>query len=143
MQLCLCLTPTQLMTWYPNAHVKISAPVLCEIRALIFNDSLSSGGFLSSTVRKRAPAVPIYKKSNNIDVSNYRPISLLPLISRFFEKLANQQLQCPKNSESQFDTQNCLGCYTKLNLESKFHAEVATYLSHLEFKILYILIIIL
>ena len=31
---------------------------------------------------------------------------------------------------SQFATQNCLGSYLKLNLGSKFHAEVVTHLPH-------------
>ena len=43
---------------------------------------------------------------------------------------------------SQFPTQNCLDCYSKLNLSSKFHAEIA-YLLHLKLRTLYILNIIL
>ena len=39
---------------------------------------------------------------------------------------------------SQFATQNCLGSYSKLNLGSKFHAEVATYLPHIKFKKIYL-----
>ena len=38
---------------------------------------------------------------------------------------------------SQFATQNCLGCYSKLNLGSKFHAEVETHLPHIKLKTLY------
>ena len=37
---------------------------------------------------------------------------------------------------SQFVTQNCLGCFSKLNLGSKFHAEVATHLFHIKLKTL-------
>ena len=40
-------------------------------------------------------------------------------------------------------TQNCLGCQSKLNLGSKFCAEVAPHLPHLKLKILYTLNIIL
>ena len=29
---------------------------------------------------------------------------------------------------SQFASQNCLGCYSKLNMDSKFHAGIATHL---------------
>ena len=36
----------------------------------------------------------------------------------------------------QFTTQNCLGCYSKLNLGSKFHAEVATHLPHIKLRTL-------
>ena len=44
---------------------------------------------------------------------------------------------------SQFATQNCLSCYSKLNLGSKFHAEVATHLSYIKLRTLYTLNIIL
>ena len=37
---------------------------------------------------------------------------------------------------SQFATQNCLHCYSKLNLGSKFHAEIATYLHHIKLRTL-------
>ena len=32
---------------------------------------------------------------------------------------------------SQFATQNCLSCYSKLNLDSKFYAKVITHLPHM------------
>ena len=38
---------------------------------------------------------------------------------------------------SQFATLNCPGCYSKLNLNSEFHAEVATNLPHLKLRTLY------
>ena len=44
---------------------------------------------------------------------------------------------------SQFATQNCLGCYSKLNLGSEFHAEVDTRLPHIKLRTLYTLNIIL
>ena len=44
---------------------------------------------------------------------------------------------------SQFATQNCLGCNSKLNLSSKFHAEVATHLPHLKLRTLRTLTMIL
>ena len=43
----------------------------------------------------------------------------------------------------QFATQNCLACYSKLNLGGKFYAEVATHLPHKKLKTLYTLNIIL
>ena len=39
---------------------------------------------------------------------------------------------------SQFATQNCLGCYSKLNLGSKFYANVATHLPHIKVRTLFI-----
>ena len=43
----------------------------------------------------------------------------------------------------QFANQNCLGCYSKLNLVSKFHAEVATQPPHIKLKTIYTLNIVL
>ena len=39
---------------------------------------------------------------------------------------------------SQFATQNCLGCYPKLNLGSKFHTEYATHLPHIKLRTIYL-----
>ena len=41
---------------------------------------------------------------------------------------------------SQFATQNCFGCYSKLNLGIKFHAEVATHLPRIKLRALYIFV---
>ena len=36
--------------------------------------------------------VPVYKKDDNTNFSNYRPISLLPSMSKIFEKVIIEQL---------------------------------------------------
>ena len=41
---------------------------------------------------------------------------------------------------SQFATQNCLDCYSKLNLGSKFHADVATHLPYIKLRTLHVYI---
>jgi hypothetical protein len=41
---------------------------------------------------KEAQVVPCYKKSNTLDKSNDRPVSILPVISKFFERAINDQL---------------------------------------------------
>ena len=43
----------------------------------------------------------------------------------------------------QFATQNCLGYYSKLNLGSKFLAEMAIHFPHIKLRILYTLKVIL
>ena len=42
---------------------------------------------------KVAKLKPLYKKGSKLDPKNYRPISLLPLISKIFEKIIHTQTQ--------------------------------------------------
>ncbi len=51
----------------------------------IINKSFNCG-IVPSTL-KRSRVIPIYKSGNKDDLINYRPISLLPVISKVFEKL--------------------------------------------------------
>ena len=41
---------------------------------------------------KRAQVVPLYKKGSAKEISNYRPISLLPFFSKILEKLVHKRL---------------------------------------------------
>ena len=43
---------------------------------------------------KWADIIPIHKKDSTTDKENYRPISLLPTISKIFERLVEKQLKC-------------------------------------------------
>ena len=56
----------------------------------IFNLSLSTG--CCPDLLKIAKIVPIYKKDDPIKVTNYRPISLLPCISKILEKLVYKRM---------------------------------------------------
>ena len=63
----------------------IAAP-LCNI----FNCSIAAGSFPSAW--KTGLVVPIYKKGEHSNVSNYRPITILPVISRLFERIVIKSL---------------------------------------------------
>ena len=58
--------------------------------ATICNLSFSTGVF--PAILKTAKVIPIRKKNSKLEVSNYRPISLLCNIDKFFEKLMHRRL---------------------------------------------------
>lgn len=60
-----------------------------EIKKII-NLSLSSGVFPTSL--KTALVVPIHKSGDTNDISNYRPISLLPIFSKVLEKIVHNRV---------------------------------------------------
>ena len=57
---------------------------------IIFNRSLETGIF--QKLMKNAKVVPLHKSSDRNDSDNYRPISLLPVISKILEKLVYKSL---------------------------------------------------
>ena len=57
---------------------------------MLINKSLLTGTCPSQL--KLAKVFPIYKGGDKTDPSNYRPISILPTISKIFEKHVNQDL---------------------------------------------------
>ena len=63
------------------------------IRATVYNNQsnvkVRHFSRLTKTISKD---VPLYKKDDDTNLSNYRPISLLPSISKIFEKVLLEQL---------------------------------------------------
>uniref|UniRef100_A0A8C5WJ28 Reverse transcriptase domain-containing protein n=1 Tax=Leptobrachium leishanense TaxID=445787 RepID=A0A8C5WJ28_9ANUR len=68
----------------PAMLLKISAPAIAKPVATVINESLATG--LIPKLWKTARVVPIYKSGDNTLLSNYRPISLLPVMSKILEK---------------------------------------------------------
>ena len=67
---------------YETKLAKIS---IAEFLSKLFNLCLTPGVFPEAL--KIAEVVPIYKKGNVCELTNYRPISLLSQFSKIFEKL--------------------------------------------------------
>ena len=57
---------------------------------IIFDVSLKNGVF--PEIWKRANVVPAHKKDNKSLVKNYRPISLLPIFGKIFERVIYNSL---------------------------------------------------
>ena len=57
---------------------------------LIINQTLTTGIFPDKL--KIAKVVPIFKKDSKKEFQNYRPISVLPVISKIFESVIHDQL---------------------------------------------------
>jgi hypothetical protein len=71
--------------------LKVSLPAIKQPLADIFNVSISTGVFPASW--KVAQVVPVYKRGNRADYNSYRPISLLPLLSKVMEHLVHRQVK--------------------------------------------------
>ena len=75
----------------PVRSLKLAEAQCAPILTSLFNDALETGIFPSEL--KLADIVPCHKKDATTDKSNFRPVSLLPTISKVFERLmANQML---------------------------------------------------
>ena len=70
--------------------VKLGGTTLARIISILFNKSINQGVFPDEL--KYAKVIPIHKSDSIFEVSNYRPISLLPIFSKIFEKLMYARL---------------------------------------------------
>jgi hypothetical protein len=74
-----------------NITVLLSvADIIAEPLAYIFNLSITRGVY--PDYLKSAKVIPIFKKGSRKDLTNYRPISLLSLFDKLFEKLLCSRL---------------------------------------------------
>ena len=74
----------------PIPILKILKDHISKPLSLIINDSFTTGIFPNKL--KIANVTPIFKKGSRVDKNNYRPISVLPIFSKLFEKLMYQRL---------------------------------------------------
>ena len=73
----------------PKRFLKDGAKILSKLLSEICNLLISHGIF--PNICKVVKLKPIFKKGKEINPSNYRPISLLPLISKIIEKVVHNQ----------------------------------------------------
>ena len=71
--------------------VKIAKEEIAEPIKNCINSSISTGTFPGEL--KMPDIVPVFKKEDQNDKANYRPINLMSLISKIFEKVLYQQIK--------------------------------------------------
>lgn len=74
----------------PAALIKAAGLILAPVLCHVFNTCIDSGIF--PTVFKKALVHPIHKNGDKMNITNYRPISVLSTLSKIFEKLLNKRL---------------------------------------------------
>ena len=74
----------------PSECLKLAANHIYEALTIVFNNSLQLGIF--PDVFKISKVTPVDKGGNDLDPSNYRPISTLSALTQIFEKLICKQL---------------------------------------------------
>lgn len=74
----------------PPKLFKLACPALAPVITYVCNLAIESGKFPNSL--KKAIVHPIYKSGDRDSVNNYRPISVLPTLSKVLEKILNKAL---------------------------------------------------
>ena len=82
----------------PGLLLKKCAPILAPSLTAIFTASLAAGELPQAF--KQADITPVYKSGDRETASNYRPISLLPIVSKLLEKIVLTQLKAILASNS-------------------------------------------
>ena len=73
----------------PN-QMKTIACYIAEPLTYLCNISLTKDIFPQEL--KRANVIPLYKSGNEMSVNNYRPVSVLPVFSKIYEKIVYKRL---------------------------------------------------
>ncbi len=64
--------------------LRIAAPIISKPLTSIMNKSLQNGKFI--TEWKNAKVIPLHKSGPTIERNSYRPISILPILSKVLER---------------------------------------------------------
>ena len=88
-----------------NRMLKREPHAFARLIVNLINTSIEEGSFPNCL--KIAKIIPVYKKGDKTNLNNYRPIALLPVLSKVFEKVVNTQLN--KIIDAKFIDENQFG----------------------------------
>ena len=74
----------------PPKILRQSAGVTVNTLQLLFNNAISNSEFPENL--KLADVTTVFKKKDPLDKTNYRPVSVLPPVSKIFERLMQKQI---------------------------------------------------
>ena len=74
----------------PHKILKRSSKVSASVLHKLFNDSIEKSEFPQNL--KLADITPVYKTNNPLEKTNYRPVSILSVVSKIFEKIMQKQI---------------------------------------------------
>ena len=74
----------------PQSAVKLSADVLCYPMSTLINYVLNNSKIPQQW--KLGEVTPVFKKDCSLDKSNYRPVTILPLLSKMFASIVHARL---------------------------------------------------
>ena len=80
--------------------LKCSRDIIAKPLTTLFNVSVQNGPFPSKL--KHAKIVPVFKDGDETDLCNYRPVWLLSIFNRIFEKIMSNRLKVFLNKHDTF-----------------------------------------
>lgn len=80
----------------PILYLKMLFPVIAPFLLHIFNFCLTSSTFPKSW--KRSRIIPVHKNTRSCELKDFRPISILPSLSKALEMVIKSQISCYLNS---------------------------------------------
>lgn len=113
----------------PTRFLKLAKPVLVPLLVCLGNLIFDQGIFPRDL--KRSIIHPIYKSGDRGDINNYRPISVLPVVSKIMEKLINSRLLGFLNTFGIL-SKNQYGFRTGINTESAISDLTRNITTHLD-----------
>ena len=76
---------------FPTRILRLAKHIISQTLSILINKSIEFGTYPSKL--KLAKVIPIYKSGDESDPSNHRPISLLSIFNRIFEKIMYNRLK--------------------------------------------------